>query len=124
MMLTKHFYKVIFTMKVVRYFFFILLTVLSCNVWAQTKSKKTTTKSNVQKSTVKKTSSGTKQKTTSTSSSASKPLDTDQADKRVRDMVAFLQYMLNMLASGSTNARDKDVLITQSYSKIFFDSNV
>lgn len=45
-------------------------------------------------------------------------------DKKVRDMVAFLQYMLNTLASSSTSPADKDVLVTESYSKIFRDNKV
>lgn len=45
-------------------------------------------------------------------------------EKKVRDMVAFLEFMLNTLGSSSTPIRDKEVLITESYSKIFRDSKV
>lgn len=51
---------------------------------------------------------------------------TSQAEdeKRVKDIVEFLQYMLNTLGSGSTSARDKEVLVKESYSKIFRDGKV
>jgi len=45
-------------------------------------------------------------------------------EKKVRDMVAFFEYMLNTLGSSSTPIRDKEVLITESYAKIFRDSKV
>src|SRR5882757_5796235 len=45
-------------------------------------------------------------------------------EKKVRDLVAFFQFMLNTLGSKQTSARDKDILITESYSKIFFDNKV
>src|SRR5690606_24935469 len=45
-------------------------------------------------------------------------------EPKVRDMVAFLEYMLNTLGNEKTSARDKDVLITQSYTKIFRDAKV
>lgn len=39
-------------------------------------------------------------------------------------MIAFLEYMLNTLGSSGTPVRDKEVLITQSYAKIFRDAKV
>lgn len=45
-------------------------------------------------------------------------------EKRVKDIVAFLQYVLNTLGSSSTSARDKEVVVTQSYAKIFRDAKV
>lgn len=45
-------------------------------------------------------------------------------EQKVRDMVAFLEYVLNTLGSAETSARDKDVLIRDSYTKIFRDSKV
>lgn len=50
--------------------------------------------------------------------------DTKKHEQKVRDMVAFLEYVLNTVGSGTTSARDKDVLITESYTKIFRDSKV
>lgn len=50
--------------------------------------------------------------------------DTKKHEQKVRDMVAFLEYVLNTVGSGVTSARDKDVLITESYTKIFRDSKV
>ena len=45
-------------------------------------------------------------------------------EKKVRDIVAFLEFMLNTLGNSSTPVRDKEVLITESYAKIFRDSKV
>ncbi len=45
-------------------------------------------------------------------------------EREIRDMVAFLQFMLNTLGDGTTSSRDKDVLITESYTKIFRDAKV
>ncbi|WP_185152707.1 leucine-rich repeat domain-containing protein [Fulvivirga aurantia] len=42
----------------------------------------------------------------------------------VRQMVSFFEYMLNTLGSKKTSARDKDVIITQSFEKIFRDPEV
>lgn len=50
--------------------------------------------------------------------------DTQADEAKVRDMVAYLSYFLNTIGSDSTSESDKDVLITQSYSKIFRDSTV
>ena len=55
------------------------------------------------------------------------PISTTDAaadEKKVRDIVAFLEYMLNTLGSSGTPTRDKEVLITESYAKIFRDSKV
>ena len=50
--------------------------------------------------------------------------DVKKHEQKVKDMVAFLEYVLNTLGSSSTSARDKDVLITESYTKIFRDAKV
>jgi Leucine-rich repeat (LRR) protein len=47
-----------------------------------------------------------------------------EGEQQIRDIIAFLQYVLNSIGSSETPARDKDVLITESYSKIFVDSKV
>jgi len=52
-----------------------------------------------------------------------KGADTPDLDK-VKNMVSFFEYMLNTLGSDKTSVRDKDVLITESYSKIFRDAKV
>lgn len=59
-----------------------------------------------------------------TKSTAEKKADPVADEKKVRDMIAFLEFMLNTLGSSSTPIRDKEVLITESYSKIFRDSKV
>src|SRR5258708_25306110 len=51
-------------------------------------------------------------------------IDPASLEAKVRDMVVFLEYVLNTLGSNSTSARDKDVLITESYTKIFRDAKV
>lgn len=47
-----------------------------------------------------------------------------QNDEKVRDLVAFLQLLLNTLGSNTTSARDKEVVINESYAKIFRDEKV
>jgi Leucine-rich repeat (LRR) protein len=47
-----------------------------------------------------------------------------QDEEKVKDVVAFLQLLLNTLGSSSTSARDKEVVITESYAKIFRDAKV
>ncbi|ELR69065.1 Leucine-rich repeat protein [Fulvivirga imtechensis AK7] len=42
----------------------------------------------------------------------------------MKDIIAFLEYVLNTLGNRSTSARDKDVIVNQSYVKIFRDSQV
>ena len=54
----------------------------------------------------------------------SKKTDAKKHEQKVKDMVAFLEYVLNTLGSATTSARDKDVLITESYTKIFRDAKV
>lgn len=55
---------------------------------------------------------------------AEKKTDVLADEKKVRDIVAFLEYMLNTLGSSSTPIRDKDIVVTESYAKIFRDSKV
>ena len=43
---------------------------------------------------------------------------------RAEGLISFLEYMLNTLGDASTTTRDKDVIITQSYAKVFRDSEV
>lgn len=45
-------------------------------------------------------------------------------EEKVKDLVAFFQLLLNTLGSSSTSVRDKDIIITESYTKIFRDSKV
>ena len=45
-------------------------------------------------------------------------------EKRVKDIIAFLEFVLNTLGSEGTSARDKEVVVTESYSKIFRDAKV
>src|SRR5690349_3265937 len=56
--------------------------------------------------------------------SASAPAGKSQNHEKVRDLVAFFQLLLNTLGSNSTSARDKDIVITESYAKIFRDAKV
>src|SRR6187402_711769 len=47
-----------------------------------------------------------------------------QHEQEVRDIVKFLEYILNTLGGSESSARDKDVLVTESYTKIFRDGKV
>lgn len=44
--------------------------------------------------------------------------------EKVKDLVAFFQLLLNTLGSNSTSARDKEIVITESYAKVFRDGKV
>jgi Leucine-rich repeat (LRR) protein len=71
----------------------------------------------------KPTSQKTIKKTDKKAEEQKKP-DAAQDEKKVRDIVAFLEYVLNTIGSSGTATSDKEVLITESYSKIFRDSKV
>lgn len=43
---------------------------------------------------------------------------------KVEDQIRFLEFFLNTLGNKATSARDKDVIIKDSYQKIFRDENV
>ena len=43
---------------------------------------------------------------------------------KVEDQVRFLEFLLNTVGSSQTSARDKDVIIRESYLKIFRDGKV
>lgn len=47
-----------------------------------------------------------------------------QNQEKVKDFVAFFQLLLNTLGSNTTSARDKEVVITESYAKVFRDDEV
>lgn len=64
------------------------------------------------------------QKTPASGTPKKQQVDVAADEKKVRDIVAFLEYMLNTLGSSGTPTRDKEVLITESYAKIFRDSKV
>lgn len=100
---------------------FAVLLLLSFSAHGQTKTKKPV------KKTVQKTPSSKKKKSVAKPVQPVKapvPLNEVEGEKRVRDIVAFFQYMLNTLGSSSTSTRDKEVLASESYSKIFRDSKV
>ena len=87
------------------------------------KSKEPVKKSAVQKTKVQ---DPVKKPATKNENSSVKAEDgnTGPDEKKVRDIVAFLEYVLNTIGSSNTPSRDKDVLITESYSKIFRDAKV
>ena len=93
-----------------------LLFLLALNAPAQApKGQKTVKKTTEQKST---------KKPVVKKAPAVKQTDAVQDEKKVREIVAFLEFVLNTLGSSGTPTRDKEVLITDSYSKIFRDSKV
>src|SRR6478736_8501256 len=55
---------------------------------------------------------------------AKEKADPAAREKRVKDIVTFLEFVLNTLGNSNTSTRDKDVLINESYSKIFRDAKV
>ena len=48
----------------------------------------------------------------------------DEYSAKVEDQVRFLEYLLNTIGSAETQPRDKDVVIRESYLKIFRDGEV
>jgi len=48
----------------------------------------------------------------------------EKEEQQVRDIISFLEYMLNTLGDPATSARDKDVIVNESYAKVFRDSTV
>ncbi len=48
----------------------------------------------------------------------------DEFSAKVEDQVRFLEYLLNTIGASDTPARDKDVVIRESYLKIFRDGQV
>jgi hypothetical protein len=97
-------------------FFTITIFLFVSWVAAAQKQKPQPVKSVHQPATKKIESPKTKQPSQST--------DLAEDEKKVKDMIAFLGYMLNTLGSSSTSARDKEVLIADSYAKIFRDGKV
>jgi F0F1-type ATP synthase delta subunit len=45
-------------------------------------------------------------------------------EEEVRQMVSFLQYSMNVLGDPVYSAKEKDVVINESFSKIFVDDKV
>lgn len=48
----------------------------------------------------------------------------DELNTKVEDQVRFLEFLLNTVGDAQTSARDKDVIIRESYLKIFRDAKV
>jgi Leucine-rich repeat (LRR) protein len=117
-------------------FFLIGIAILSLACFsAEAQTKKKTPAKQPAKTNTKKTPAKTPAKTqpspTTKKEQPKKKLENEPGiddaagdDKRVRDIIAFLEFVLNTLGSESTPARDKEVVITQSYSKIFRDAKV
>jgi Leucine-rich repeat (LRR) protein len=88
-------------------------------------AQKTKTQKPVKKTVTKPAAKSQQKKTTAPKTESEKPKhEASQDEKKVQDIVAFLQYMLNTIGSSGTSARDKDVLVTESYTKVFRDSKV
>ena len=56
--------------------------------------------------------------------SASTEPDVESYKPKVQDLIEFLEYALNTIGDPETPARDKNVIITQSYLKAFKDEKV
>lgn len=50
--------------------------------------------------------------------------EVEEYKEQSRQMVSFLQYMLNTLGSAKTTTQEKETIINQSYSKAFIDADV
>ena len=109
---------------------FLLIVSIPKELTAQkTKSQKPVKKTTVQK---KPAPTSTQQKTTKPKEETKQPepprplpeVSNGTDEQKVKGIIAFFQFMLNTLGSATTSSRDKDVLITESYSKIFRDAKV
>ncbi|HOX82978.1 MAG TPA: leucine-rich repeat domain-containing protein, partial [Chryseolinea sp.] len=100
---------------------FILLSLISFAVDAQ---KKKPVKKPAQKTQTQKKAPVVQKKTETKTTPATRTVSASEDEKRVKDIIAFLTYMLNTLGSSATSARDKEVLVKESYSKIFRDDKV
>ena len=45
-------------------------------------------------------------------------------DEEVRQMISFLEYSMNVLGNPAFTAKEKDVVINESYAKIFVNEKV
>lgn len=111
------------TMKAVKIGILALCLLLPAVAVAQTKKtttgkKQTTTK----KSTVVKKSA--KPKEVPAPVKAEPPPTPTEAEARVRSIISFLEYLLNTLGDADTPASEKDVIVRESYTKVFRDSKV
>jgi Leucine-rich repeat (LRR) protein len=114
----------------------ILFLGLAMPAWAQKSGKKTPAK----KTTTTKTTTGGKTTTTKTTTGGKTTTDpaknttagtttTPDADvtaykEQARQMVGYLEYLLNELAGEEATAEEKNIMINQSFSKIFRDGKV
>lgn len=97
----------------------VLIFLLSAFMAEGQKSRgKTTKKSTPVQTAPKKSTAGTKK------ADATPKTDPGHDQARVKDIITFLQFVMNTLGNSATPSRDKDVLITESYSKIFRDDKV
>jgi Leucine-rich repeat (LRR) protein len=110
---------------------FCFLMILSFGSFAQKSkkpAKKPAQKTSTQKSTTKKTTETKKapetKKTADPKPTQSVTTTGAPDEQKVKDIISFLQYVLNTLGDPSTSSRDKDVLITESFTKIFRDAKV
>jgi hypothetical protein len=101
-------------MKVARRWCFLFFAFMICTAYGQAQKKPAPKKAPVQKP-----KAAPEKKTDDKLIVA----PTNQEEK-VRDIVTFLEYLLNTLGNESTPARDKDVIITESFLKIFRDAKV
>src|SRR5882757_5062735 len=92
--------------------FFALLLLGSLSAFAQKSKPKSPPKPPVTQPKSKTTKTTTAHPATSPPDPASaNPSGSANDEKKVRDIVAFLEFVLNTLGSGTTSSRDKDVVI-------------
>ena len=111
--------------------FIILSFLLSTGIFAQQKGKtqkntktpvKTVTKPTKTVTPAKKPISNTPVATTDDSPISAAEIENYK--KEVTEMMSFLEYMFNTIGSSESDAEEKDIIINQSYLKVFKDSKV
>ena len=50
--------------------------------------------------------------------------DLKKYEQRIRDRVAFFEYLLNTLGNKKTTDDEREIIVNQSFSKIFLDAEV
>lgn len=106
--------------------FFILSLLLPVGIYAQQKGKpqkNTKTPAKTVTKPAKVTTPANQQQAVADDSPIS-AAEIENYKKEAKEMMSFLEYMFNTIGSSESDAEEKDVIVNQSYLKVFKDSKV